>query len=335
MPSVHNQNKVLITRLCAALYDYEPCEFKQTLKYIMAADCAVHWCHPFGDMIGPDALFDTVFADLCSAIPDLERRDYIRVAGESGDDCQWVGCAGYYTGVFTHSWLGIPATGHLITFRFHEFYRVADSQIVEVQAIWDIPDLLRQANRWPMAPSLGAEIHVPGPATNDGIVTTPYNVEQSAATRTHIIDMLTAMTRHPSEGGPEVMEMDRYWHPKMTWYGPSGIGTSRGIDGFREWHQKPFLAAMPDRGQYPDEVHHHFFADGHYAAVTGWPNMAQTITGDGWMGIVPTGKKIYLRSLDFWRLENSLIRENWVLVDLLDIYAQLGVDVLNRARQLR
>jgi hypothetical protein len=40
-----------------------------------------------------------------------------------------------------------------------------------------------------------------------------------------------------------------------------------------------------------------------------------------------------LRSLDFWRLENGLIRENWVLVDLLDVYDQIGVDVFARIRE--
>ena len=39
-------------------------------------------------------------------------------------------------------------------------------------------------------------------------------------------------------------------------------------------------------------------------------------------------------SLDFWRIENGLIRENWVLVDLLDMYHQIGVDVLARMREL-
>jgi len=40
-----------------------------------------------------------------------------------------------------------------------------------------------------------------------------------------------------------------------------------------------------------------------------------------------------MRSLDFWRVENGLIRENWVLVDLLHVYAQLGVDVFERMRE--
>ena len=51
------------------------------------------------------------------------------------------------------------------------------------------------------------------------------------------------------------------------------------------------------------------------------------------MGIAPTGKKIEMRSLDFWRLENGLIRENWVLVDLLQMYDQIGVDVFARIRE--
>ena len=48
------------------------------------------------------------------------------------------------------------------------------------------------------------------------------------------------------------------------------------------------------------------------------------------MGIAPVDQEVCLRSLDFWRLEQGLIRENWVLVDLLDLYQQIGVDVLQR-----
>ena len=67
--------------------------------------------------------------------------------------------------------------------------------------------------------------------------------------------------------------------------------------------------------------------------MTGWPDMIQTVTNDGWMGIAPAGKKITMCSLDFWRIEDGLIRENWVLLDLLDVYYQLGVDVFKRLRE--
>jgi hypothetical protein len=58
--------------------------------------------------------------------------------------------------------------------------------------------------------------------------------------------------------------------------------------------------------------------------------MIQTVTHDGWMGIAPVGQADHHVQLDFWRIEERLIRENWVLVDLLDAYRQLGVDVFAR-----
>ena len=62
----------------------------------------------------------------------------------------------------TAPWLDIPATGHQVAMRFHEFYKVIDQQIVEMQAIWDIPELMMQCNAWPMAPQLGRFWQVPG-----------------------------------------------------------------------------------------------------------------------------------------------------------------------------
>lgn len=333
MSDVHTENKALIAPLRAAMYDFDEAAVRAALNEISAPDAVFHHCHPFGDSTGGDAFYDTAYADLKNAWPDLERRDYIVMAGpdEFGND--WVGCGGYYTGVFTGPWLDIPPTGHQVVMRFHEFFRVVDGQVVEFQALWDIPEVMMQAKAWPMSPSLGHEWHVPGPATQDGLVPGPYDAGKGAATCQHIIEMLEHLKKHPSQGGPEVMEMDRFWHKRMNWYGPSGIGTGRGHAGFRNWHQIPFLGGMPDRGQYLDEITYHFFGDGEYAAVTGWPNMVQTVTHDGWLGIAPAGKKITMRSLDFWRLENGKIRENWVLVDILDAYRQLGVDVFARLRE--
>ena len=330
---IHSHHKALLKPLRDALYDYDPETVSSTLKAVFAGDAKVQLSYPFETLSGADALVSDVFQPLLQAIPDLERRDTIVMAGTTEQGNHWVGCCGYYTGSFMRTWLHIPPTGHQVGMRFHEFYRFENDQVVEMQAIWDIPSLMMQANAWPMAPALGREWQVPAPATMDGIVNTPYDQVQSDASCQHVVDMLNYMIKHPSQGGPEVMELERFWHPKMSWYGPAGIGTCRGIAGFRHWHQIPFLNAMPDRGQYEDEITHHFFGDSNYVAVTGWPNMAQTLSFDGWMGIAASGKKITLRSLDFWRIENGLIRENWVLVDLLSLYSQVGVDVFARLRE--
>jgi predicted ester cyclase len=329
----HSANKELIAPLRRMMYDFDLAEVRAELHRICAADVVFRLAHPFESIKGVDAYLDAVYAPLSKAWPDLERRDHIVMSGPTPEGDDWIGCGGFYCGTFRAPWMDIPATGHLAHMRFHEFYRVAEGKIVEMQALWDIPEVMMQASAWPMVPSLGREWHIPGPASNDGIVQGPYDAAAGQATCQHIIDMLEHMKRHPSQGGPEVMEMPRFWHPRMTWYGPSGIGTGRGIEGFRKWHQIPFLAGMPDRGQYVDEITYHFFGDRNYAAVTGWPDMYQSITHGGWLGIAPSGKKIEMRSLDFWRLENGLIRENWVLVDLLQMYAQIDVDVLARMRE--
>ena len=330
---LHNHHKSLIEPLRQALYDYEPESVKQAIQEVFSYDAVIHLSYPFETLPSVNALFHEAFQPLQLAVPDLERRDTIVIAGATEEGNCWVGCCGFYTGSFMQSWLDIPPTGKQVGMSFHEFYRFENNKVVEMQALWDIPSLMMQANAWPMSPSLGREWQVPAPATLDGIVSDPYDQEQSDLSCQHIVEMLNHMIKYPSQGGTEVMELERFWHPKMNWYGPAGIGTTRGIEGFRHMHQIPFLNAMPDRGQYEDEITHHFFGDCNYVAVTGWPNMAQTISADGWLGIVPTGKKITLRSLDFWRIENGLIRENWVLVDLLSVYAQLGVDVFARLRE--
>ena len=333
MTEVHAQNKAALAPLRAAQYDWDSTAIRTTLDRLCVADAVFHLAHPFGDLTGGAAFHDQALAVLRRAWPDVERRDWIVMAGTDEHGHDWVGCGGHFIGTFVAPFLDIPPTGHLAHMRFHEFYRFVEGKVAEYQALWDIPEVMMQAGAWPMSPSLGREFCVPGPATGDGLIRPARNAAQSHASQQTVIDMLEHMKRHPSQGGPEVMQMPRFWHDTMNWYGPAGIGTGRGIAGFRNWHQIPFLSGMPDRGKYVDEISYHFFADNDYVAVTGWPDMIQTVTHDGWLGIAPTGQKITMRSLDFWRLEAGRIRENWVMVDILDAYRQLGVDVFARLRE--
>jgi predicted ester cyclase len=320
--------KSLTAPVQAAFTAGDPAGVWAALRAVMAPEAQVHLCAPFGSGIGPEA-FQAALAPLWAALPDLERREMIHLAGTTPEGQEWIGICGNYMGTFTAPWLDIPPTGHLTHMRFHEFFRVEEGRIVEIQAIWDIPEVMMQAGAWPMAPQLGRFLCTPGPATQDGLTASG----DGQATMGHVLDMLTALCRYPGNPDPTVMELDRFWHPAFNWYGPAGIGTARGIAGFRNWHQIPFLTAMPDRGLDIGGLHSHWIAEGAYTCETGWPNMRLTLTRDGWLGLPPTGQQITLRSLDFWRMEAGLIRENWVLVDLLDMYAQLGIDVFGRMRE--
>ncbi len=325
----HQHNKQLINKFRAALYDCEATQLKDQLRELFALDCEIHLAFPFEDLDGPDELFEKAYRPLLTAVPDLERRDFILMAGEANGD-NWVGCGGHYTGVMERPWLDIPPTQHAIFMRYHEFFRIEADKVVEMQALWDIPQLMMQADAWPMTPSLGVEWLVPGPATQDGIITTPYDKTKAAVSVQLVLDMVLSLKKSPQ--GVAAMELERYWHPKMNWYGPAGIGTARRISGFRNWHQIPYLKAMPDRKPLLEQGV--LFGDGDYVGFTAWPGLQVTLSGDGWLGIAPADQKLTMRSLDFWRCENGLLRENWVLVDLLDVYHQLGVNVFTRMREM-
>ena len=305
-------------------------DIRQALLDVCATDALFRMSYPFGDLHGPDAFYSQCLEPLLVAMPDLERRDMIVLSGVTPEGLEWIGTMGNYMGTFSDAFLNIPATGHLAHMRYHEFFQIDNGKVVQVQAIWDIPELMMQSNAWPMAPQLGAFLCTPGPMSCDGLQVSG----DGQATQEHVIAMLTDLCRYPSNPDPSVMQLEKYWHPQFNWYGPAGIGTSRGISGFRHWHQIPFLNAMPDRKlDASADLMSHWFAEGQYVCETGWPNMRLTLSDDGWMGIAPANKEVNMRSLDFWRMEDGLIRENWVLVDLLDVYAQLGLDVLGRMRE--
>jgi len=313
-----------------AMYNFEPVQVLGCLKQAFAQEAKIQLAYPFETLENVEQLFTKALFSLYQSIPDLERRELIVLAGKSQTDQDWVGVCGYYTGEFAHSWLDIPATGHQVSMRFHEFFRVEEGKVTEMQAVWDIPELMMQANAWPMSPSLGREWHVPGPTTQDGLNINDPNGQRGAQSLEIVSTMLTKLGEFASKG-VEAMQLDKYWHPRCNWYGPSGIGTCRGIKGFRNWHQIPFLNAMPNR--MVNSVKRNLFAEGDYVAFTDWPGMKMTISGDGFLGIAPSNQSITMRSLDFWRCEGNMIRENWVLIDILDVYSQIGVDVFARLKE--
>ena len=45
------------------------------------------------------------------------------------------------------------------------------------------------------------------------------------------------------------------------------------------------------------------------------------------MGIAPTGKKVEIRYMDFWKVSEGKIENNWVMVDFPYVMSQLGIDI--------
>ncbi len=116
------------------------------------------------------------------------------------------------------------------------------------------------------------------------------------------------------------LDMTRYFHEDFLWRGNTGCGTKRGIEAFRQHWQKPLRAAFTDR-DYRTE---HFMADGEWAACFGYIEATHSGT---FMGIAPTGKRVRIPYMDFWRVEDGRIVDNPVSVDFAHVLEQLGRDV--------
>jgi predicted ester cyclase len=71
-----------------------------------------------------------------------------------------------------------------------------------------------------------------------------------------------------------------------------------------------------------------------YVASTGWPSLRCTHTGE-YLGVPATGNKIGMRVMDWWRREGDLLVENWVFIDMVDVFLQMGVDIFAQAQRQR
>ena len=346
--AAHRIDRLGIQRGLAALAEAHPREIAGRLAAVAHPD--LHWRgpHPMGDLQGRDRCEAEVWTPLVRAFPDLERRDLILAGGGfAGRD--YVATIGHYCGTFRHDWLGIPATGRPVWIRYGEIHQLRDGMIVQSNCLWDILDVIRQAGFWPIAPSLGTEGMWPGPITGDGLALEARDPSLSAASLAQTLAMHATLAQYDDLAGAGRaglldMPQKRHWHPKMMWYGPSGIGTTRGLQGFVDHHQLPFRIAFPMRkggGQW-DEIaglkavhgggHYIRIGDGPYSVTAGWPSVFATHLGEDFLGLPPTGRQVTMRVMDFYLHHEGLIRENWVPLDVLDLLRQMGVDVLARMR---
>ena len=286
--------------------------------------------HPFRETTDLAALAESFWIPLMRAFPDLERRDFLFYGGRwRGRD--WLTACGHWVGTFARDFMGIPATGGAVFLRYGEFHEMAAGRIRGTTTIVDWPDLARQAGAWPLPSSLGAEMIFPPPATLDGIQTAPGAAAESAKSLALMEAMLEGLRAYRGDLAElKSMGQSRFWHPRMMWHGPAGIGTTRGLRGFEDFHQRPFVGAFPDRR---GGDHYARFADGRFVASSGWPSLRATHSGAEWLGLAPTGKKITMRVMDWWRREGDLLRENWVLIDIPDLFAQMGHDLTARMRR--
>ena len=310
----------------ATLVEAPEVELDRAAGDVLAVDARWDVCAPVEAVSGREAIVDAVIRPLRAALTGARRRDEIFIGGQDrfGEGGRWCAAVTHVVGTFDAPLWGVAPSGRLVFLRLGEFHRLdPDGRSMHARLIFDLPDLMRQAGRRPFEAGLGTEMLFPGPATHDGVC--PGHGD-GAASLALVERMLGDLHEYDPRTAASAGQTgaDGAWADDLLWYGPGGIGSTYRWDGFVADHRAAFLSAFPDR---KGGNHYCRIGDGAYAAVSGWPSMTMTHRGP-YLGVPATNRALTLRVMDFYRCADGRIAENWVLLDYVDLFRQMGRDIL-------
>lgn len=321
------RNKETILQFFKELNNVDKNSLKEVLLHYFHETIIVYVSRPFEEYKGVDNYKEQFYEPLLNAFPDLEIQPYIVMGGISGEN-NCVCIAGNFIGTFLNDWLTIPATQQPTYIRFHATFFITDNKINRAWYFLDVLDVIRQAG-YNLFPFKGLQQPAPNPMTGDGIITYTTDTKETEKSYNLTNAMIDGLLEFDGKS-IDSMAQERFWDVKnMMWYGPGGIGTTRGLKGFQDNHQIPFLKAFPNRGVFKEDESTNFvnIAEGNYTCHFGYPIMNGKHTGDGWLGLKPTNKSFTMRVMDFWRRDGDKLRENWVMIDMIDVLEQFNIDV--------
>ncbi len=142
------------------------------------------------------------------------------------------------------------------------------------------------------------------------------DMSKTAETRAVIEAMVDGLNDH------RIADIGEFFAQGFRWMGNTGCGTKTGLKQFQDNWQRPFQAAFSDK-VCVDEARLYM---GEWAAAFGHQ---KAIHSGEFMGIAPTGKQVEIRYMDFWKVVDGKISDNWVMVDFPHVMQQLGVDPFN------
>lgn len=155
-----------------------------------------------------------------------------------------------------------------------------------------------------------------GSRPEQGVLTKDNDQTKTADTKAVIEGMVDGLNDH------RIGDIGEFFKENFRWLGNAGCGTKQGLAEFQRNWQHPFQAAFSDK-VCVDEAR---LFDGEWAAAFG--RQEATHSGE-FMGIAPTGKRVEIRYMDFWKVVDGKIVDNWVMVDFPHVMQQLGVDPFN------
>ena len=303
----------------------------KVLADYVAEDVICRTSRPIPDHTGRAAHHAQVWQPLKNAVSNISRETFMFFADTEAknDEGVWVAGAGYLIGRFAQDWYGIPANGQNVRIRFCEMNWVKNGYINQTFLLLDVVDWLLQCGHAILPPSNGDPNLFPPPMTQEGILLSDQDASESRKSHDLVYAMLFDGLMSFDEEDLQSMGMTKYWSQDMHWYGPQGIGGCRNLTEFEDFHQRPFLQAFPDRYAPKETV---LVSEGSYTAALGFPGVVATHTST-YLGLPPTNVEVKMNLMDFWRREGDVLVENWVWLDLIDMWQQFGVDLLAQFKE--
>ncbi len=329
-------NKRTVMDFWRALENTAPGQLKDAMSLYVHADMAWNGPDPINRLQGADAFIAGYWLPLLRSFPDLHRETHIFFGGRSNgridgllDGEMWVCGTGLFNGTFSQDYLDIPASGKKVSIRWGEFCRLRNGKVDVIYLLLDLLDLMQQAGFHVLPPGRGKDGIWPPPRANDGVLMHTQDAEVSRYSLEHIRKFIFEGLNKYDQSNLKSMGMAGFFHPEVQWYGPGGIGACLNFNEFETLHQQPWLKAFPDRSvQNLDAL----IAEGCYSGAPGWAGVKATHTGE-YLGYPATGKPLEINGLDVWKREGEVYVENWVFVDMIHLFRQLGVDLIGRMRQ--
>ena len=152
-----------------------------------------------------------------------------------------------------------------------------------------------------------------GARPEQATLTRDTDLSKTDDTRKVIENMVDGLNDH------RISDIGEFFSQSFRWMGNQGCGTKNGLQEFQDNWQRPFQAAFSDKVCI-DEARLYM---GEWAAAFG---KQEAIHSGEFMGIKPTGNKIEIRYMDFWKVVDGKIEDNYVMVDFPHVMSQLGVD---------
>ena len=335
-PEENFKNKLTVRRYLKEIFKNGISNIEENLENSFSNDIKVNCFYPLNEFSGIGEFKRKFWEPLFNSFPDIERREQIVIGGAFRDKVQ-VGSISSLSGTFKKSWLGISPNNKMINLKCCEIHELKNDKIIESHILIDLLDLMLQTGQYPLNKSRGSEGNWLHPINKDGVNFFEKNLEISKASLEQSLVMQRSLNIKPeleAKTDDDLREklknhpQSDYWHDKMIWYGPSGIGTARSLEGFIENHQMPFRKTFKERN-YWKLGHYCELGDGKFSLTAGWNSIQAVYGSDDWLGYKPNNQNVTMRVMDFYHHDEGKIRENWVPIDIIHILKQIDIDVFD------